>query len=89
MSFYTFNEFAIPDRMGGAITRWIENGIMPGDFLTAVLRNDLREAVGMADDENMCNLPAYVGYFYNEAPPNCWGSPEKVAAWAKKFQEAA
>ena len=89
MSFYTFNEYEIPDRMGGAITRWIENGVVPGDFLSAVIRNDLAGAVVKADDKNLHNLMAYVIYFYNEAPAACWGSSENVAAWALKFQEAA
>jgi hypothetical protein len=79
---YTFRDFYIPDRMMGGIQRWIDNRIPPGDFLTAVICNDLRKACGRADDENLRNLPAYVGYFYNEAPSTCWGSPEKFAAWA-------
>lgn len=89
MSFYRFNDFEIPDYMADGITNWIEHGIVPGSFLSAVIRNDLREAVGCADDTNIRNLPAYVGYFYNEAPSQCWGSFEKVEAWSRKFQEAA
>lgn len=83
----TFREFHIPDRMMGGITRWIENGIQPGDFLWAVITNDLKDAVGRADDENLRNLPAYVSYFYNEAPAACWGSPEKAAAWIELFKQ--
>jgi len=52
-----------------------------GDFLTAVLHNNLTEAVARADDENIKNLPAFVGYLYNEAPSLCWGSKERVAEW--------
>jgi len=81
MSTYTFREFYIPERMMGGIHRYIDNGIEPGHFLTAVRENDLREAVGNADDENIRNLPAYVAYLYNEAPSGCYGSPEKVQAW--------
>ena len=82
-NFYNFRGFYIPARMGGSIMRYIENGILPGDFLSAVIRNDLREACGRADDENMANLPAYVAYFYNEAPSPCWGSDKKMTAWIK------
>jgi hypothetical protein len=78
---YTFRDFTIPDRMMGGIRRWIEHRVPPGDFLMAVLRNDLQEACGRADDENLRNIPAYVAYLYNEAPRECWGSPEKVAIW--------
>lgn len=81
---YTFRGFYIPEHMMGSLERWIKFGIKPGDFLTAVLENDLKNAVGYADDENLKNLPAYIGYLYNEAPGDCWGSKEKVAAYAER-----
>jgi hypothetical protein len=80
---YTFRGVSIPARMAPDLQRWIERGELPGDFLQAVLRNDLREAVGRADAENLIALPAYIGYLYNEADPRCYGSPEKVKAWAR------
>lgn len=79
---YWFNEFYIPERMMPGIRRYVESGIVPGDFLCAVIQNDLSEAVGRADDENLKNLPAYVAYFYNEVPSNCWGSKERMQEWA-------
>jgi len=78
---YRFMDFAIPARMFDGINRWIERGIYPGDFLTAVIENDLSRAVSHADAENMRNLPAYVGYFYNKAPAGCWGSRERAKRW--------
>ena len=78
---YKFREFEIPEYMMGGLERYINHGIAPGGFLTAVLENDLKEAVSRADDINMINIPAYVGYLYNEAPSGCYGSPEKVKAW--------
>lgn len=83
---YRFREFYIPTRMMPALRRWIDHGILPGNFLQAVLRNDLRRAVALADDENLANLPAYTSYLYNDAPQACWGSPERVEAWSKKFE---
>ena len=80
---YEFRGFYIPDYMMDGLKRYIEQGIEPGSFLTAVLCNDLNGAVGRADDQNVKNLPAYIGYLYNEAPSPCWGSPEKVKAWMK------
>lgn len=80
---YRFKDFYIPDRMQGAIHRYINNGIRPGSFLEAVICNDLFTAVGKADEENLENLPAYAAYFYNEAPSACWGSKEKMEAWIK------
>lgn len=74
---------SIPERMMDGIQRYINDGIIPGDFLQAVICNNLREAVGRADDENLVNLPAFVMYFYNEAPGLCWGSKDKMDAWAE------
>lgn len=55
-----------------------------GDFLRAVVSNDLTEAMGRADAYNRITLPAIVGLCYNELPSECWGSPDKVRRWAKK-----
>ncbi len=80
---YRFRDWYIPERMMPGIERYIEQHIRPGHFLSAVISNDLKDACGRADDENMTNLPAFVAYFYNEAPHPCWGSPEKMEAWIK------
>jgi hypothetical protein len=74
----------IPERMQEALKRYIYDNLKPGDFLTAVLRNNLRDAVGKADDDNLPLLPLYVRWLYNFAPGNCWGSPENVDAWLAK-----
>lgn len=89
MSAYTFRHFYIPGHMMESLRRYIDKGIAPGHFLTAVLEHDLFEAVGRADDENLANLPAYVAYLYNEAPGPCHGSPEKVAEWLAQFEAVA
>lgn len=81
---YGFMGYYIPRRMNGSIRRFVMEGVVPGDFLQAVIANDLREAVGRADDENMRNLPAYVAFFYNFFPANAWGTYKKMFAWAEK-----
>lgn len=68
---------------------YIENGIEPGSFLTAVLENDLMEAFGRADDINRERLFDYCSFLYNEAPPACFGSKEKVKLWIKQKQGVA
>lgn len=83
-AYNTRDGFYIPERMMPALRRWVECFELPGDFLTKVLENDLKLAVGYADDENKRNLPAYVRWLYNEAPADCWGSPEKVSDWQAK-----
>lgn len=78
---YTHEQWYIPARMMTSLRRYIDMGVPPADFLHAVLCNDLKEAVGRGDDENLANLPAFVVFLYNEAPGSCWGSAENVAAW--------
>ena len=80
---FTFRGFTIPRYMLDPIQRYIERGDPPGDFLTAVITNDLREAIGRGDDHNQVNLPAYISFLHNEAPGQCWGSREKMNAWIK------
>jgi hypothetical protein len=84
---YRFRNFVVPDRIMSGLLRWIEHGTAPGGFLTAVLNNDLKNAIGNADEECMANLPAIVGYLYNEAPASCWGSKDRFEAWPALLQE--
>ena len=84
---YTFRDFYIPIHMMDGIRRYIDDHIPPGDFLSSIITNDLRESVGRADDENIRNIPAYVSYFYNEAPSSCWGSAEKMNEWLNPLPE--
>lgn len=86
---YTHRDYWIPERMMEPIRLYIEEGIKPGSFLTSVICNDLKGAVGNADDENLPNLPAFVAYFYNEAPGSCWGSKEMMERWIRDRREAA
>lgn len=77
----------LPSHMRDAVWAYIENGYLPGEFLQAIIKNDLKEAVGRADYININALPAYVEFFFNYAPGECWGSPEKVAAWVEKHKQ--
>lgn len=74
----------IPERMHGGMIRYITRGIKPGDFLTAVLSNDLREACGRADDENKHLLWDYIAFLYNHAPRGAWGSADNFRQWVKQ-----
>jgi hypothetical protein len=60
---------------------YIEEGILPGDFLQAVLRNDLKDAVGRADFWNLRMLPQTVNWLRDCAPGDCHGSRAKVEQW--------
>ena len=85
---YRFRQFEIPDYMMEGLQAYCRDGLRPGHFLQAVICNDLTEAIGRADDDNISNLAAYVSYLYNEADSRCWGSEEKMEAWiAAKVDE--
>jgi hypothetical protein len=51
-----------------AIVQWYDDGYPLGNFLTAVITNNLMEAVGRADDTNIKALPLYCSFLYNVMP---------------------
>lgn len=81
--------YYIRTEMIDALMRYLEHGIMPGSFLTAILGNKLVEALGRADEENLQNIPAYGCYLYNEMPENAWGNEDLVAKWCQDKRHKA
>lgn len=73
---------AIPPHMQEAILAYVNTGRMTGDFLRAVVTNDLFNAVGRADRVNLPLIPLYVRWLYNRAPLACFGSPETLLEWS-------
>lgn len=76
----------IPEMTRGSIMRYVEHGIQPGGFLTAVLSNDLYNATGRADRMNLAALPAIVRWFANHCP-NLYGAEnmrEHIASKKRK-----
>lgn len=71
----------IPEHNIEGLKLWIERGIEPGSFLSAVLCNDLKEACAYADHINLHHIWDIVFYLWNYAPGNCWGSPEAFQQW--------
>jgi hypothetical protein len=84
---YTLSEMTLPDDLKETIDRYIEHGVPTGGFLEAVICNDLKEACGRADEQNLRIIPAIVSYFYNEAPMACWGKPDSFQNWIDKKRE--
>lgn len=78
---FVWKGFCIPDYMRPALYRYIFEHIPPGGFLSAVICNDLYTAVLRADINNLYNIPAYVAFFMNHAPMDCWGSKKKFWNW--------
>ena len=76
------NEYAVvPEVTMETMKNYVENHVPTGDFLRAVFSNDLVEAVGRADSQNILVLKEIVQWVMCMAPLECHGSPEKYAAW--------
>lgn len=79
-----YNAMPSPNLRPG-LQLYIERGIQPGDFLTAVICNNLKEAFARADCQNQDLMLQIVAWMYNESPALCWGSPYRMRRWMKKF----
>lgn len=71
----------IPTHMQETIKRYVIEKVRPGDFLSAIIKNDLRNAIGHADSENLPLIKLYVQWFYNRAPMACTGSESAMNSW--------
>ena len=75
---------AAPYDWEDALLGYLEDGITPGGFLTAILENNLTESVIRADVHNLILIPKIVHWLLTQAPRESWGSAEKVEAWVNK-----
>tara|TARA_R110000824_G_scaffold41446_6_gene123337 strand:+ start:5619 stop:5861 length:243 start_codon:yes stop_codon:yes gene_type:complete len=60
---------------------YVEHGVPPGGFLTAVLSDNLMDAFSRADNANAAAMKEWTMWMYNDAPTGCWGSPNIVQGW--------
>ena len=79
--FDTALETHIPNYMHASVRRYVIDRQPVGDFLTAVVENNLKAAIACADSQNAQSLAGYVMFFHNHTPSACWGSKEKVKEW--------
>jgi len=77
----------LPEHIRSAAQRYIEHGVNPGSFLTAVFANDLIQAVGRADEHNRRALFDICCFVYSEAPAMCHGSYTAVDTWVQHHAE--
>ena len=79
-------EASVPPIILNSIKRYVEHRCPVGDFLTAVLKNDLREALGRADMTNRLALFEIVAFLYNDCPYICWGARRGCGrGWRKRI----
>lgn len=74
----------IPENLHDGLNAYVLTGRPTGQFLQAVISNDLKEACARGDLECLEALPTLVSWFYNVAPGSCWGSPEAYESWREK-----
>ncbi len=77
--------YNLPPAVREALDLWVKSGQRAGDFVMSVLENDFAGAVQRADPHSLRCLRDIVWYLSMECPSPCWGSPEKVGAWAARF----
>jgi len=78
----------LPERLRTGTQLYIEKGVPPGDFLTAVIQNNLVETFVRADNDMAKKIYEIITWFYWEVPSACWGSETKMNKWIyKKDQE--
>lgn len=71
----------VPKHLLHGLALYLVKGINPGDFMTAVLENNLKEACATGDENSLAALVLIVRFLYNDAPAAAWGSKEKVSGW--------
>jgi hypothetical protein len=74
----------VPPHLRPALERWVQRGILPGGFLSAVLCDDLGAARVRADSVSLASLPALLAWRDNHAPPECWGNALAVRTWQQR-----
>lgn len=81
---YSFRGDWLPKELKESIDAYMETGRPTGGFLEAIIDNDLRLAVGRADEINVKLLHVILGYLYNECPAGSWGFAGAAAAWIQR-----
>lgn len=76
----------VPRQHELSLRLWVDEGVRPGAFLTAVLQNDLKGAVLYADHENTSGLKGLVFFIHEYCPALCHGSRERFAEWPARVQ---
>lgn len=83
---YRYENLKVRHNIPG-LKMYLEKGILPGDFLQAVICDKLHKAVMYADSDNLRNLPDIVSWFNNYVPHLAFGSEENMHRWCEEIKE--
>lgn len=73
----------IPPLLKSGLIRYRDNGLPTGDFLQAVLSNDLIMTILRADPDSIKALPEILWWLKRFMPSEAWGSPQAYADWIR------
>ena len=74
-------DLLVPDHIKSGVRRYIFEGCPVGDFLTAVITNNLEESFMRADGINLARMGDIVRFFYQYAPMGSRCSSENMELW--------
>ena len=74
----------LPPHMASGVVAWVLFGQKPGQFLTALIENNLLEAARRADAGNGPALQAWVKFLDAYVPSPCYGSVQAVNEWQSR-----
>jgi hypothetical protein len=77
----------IEKRFRESLAAFITTGRPTGDFLNAVMSNNLLEAHRRGDVMSLDNLRHICAYLYSKVPSACFGSPYIVEEWGNRARE--
>lgn len=85
MSAYEWNPSKldmVPEHLRDGLTRYIEQGIRPGNGLLSILMDRrMSEVIAACDDEALAGLRETYKFLYNSAPGQCHGDAKRVYDW--------
>lgn len=73
----------IPRYMRAVIYQYAARGNNPGDFLSAIICNDLNKAVFYADPHNVDKLHIYVRWLEAYMPRDAFGGKSQMRKWTR------
>ncbi len=77
----------VPEHLRAGLWTWCAWGVLPGHFLQAVLKNDLRDAFARGDKISVAGLQPMLEWLWNWAPGQSHGSLQRVASWEEHQAE--
>ena len=83
------NYTRIPLKTMSALQAYVEQGRPVGQFLQAVLGNDLLGSYARAGPDDLAALGDIMAWLYWEAPASSWGNYERYVKWTNSAERAA